>query len=49
MIHSAKGTMATFFTEFIAGCVLIAVPITILFIIMQRFYVGGITSGAAKG
>lgn len=49
MVHSAKGTMATFFTEFIAGCVLIAVPITILFIIMQRFYVGGITSGAAKG
>ena len=49
MVHSAKGTMATFFTEFIAGCVLIAIPITVLFIIMQRFYVSGISSGADKG
>ncbi|MFZ2622640.1 MAG: sugar ABC transporter permease, partial [Trichococcus flocculiformis] len=29
--------------------VLIAIPITILFIFMQRFYVEGVTSGSVKG
>ncbi|MDU6917500.1 MAG: sugar ABC transporter permease, partial [Enterococcus faecalis] len=28
---------------------LIAIPITILFILMQRFYVEGVTSGSVKG
>ena len=41
--------MAQFFTQFIAGCVIIAIPITILFIVMQKFYVNGITAGADKG
>ena len=49
MVHSAKGTMDQFFTQFIAGCVIIAIPITILFIVMQKFYVNGITAGADKG
>lgn len=38
-----------YFTEFCAGAVLIAVPITILFIIMQKYYVEGVTSGSSKG
>lgn len=37
------------FTVFAAGAVLIAVPITILFIFMQRLLVDGLTSGASKG
>lgn len=37
------------FTMFAAGSVLIAIPITILFIILQRFLVQGLTSGASKG
>lgn len=37
------------FMAFAAGSVLIAVPITILFIILQRFFVEGVTSGAVKG
>ncbi|KRO18062.1 sugar ABC transporter permease [Lacticaseibacillus saniviri] len=49
MVHSSKGASTTFFTQFIAGCVIIAIPITVLFIIMQRFYVNGITAGADKG
>ena len=49
MLHSTKGASTTYFTEFIAGCVVIAIPITILFIIMQKFYVSGITAGADKG
>ena len=38
-----------YFTVFCAGAVLIAIPITILFVIMQRFYVAGVTGGAVKG
>lgn len=37
------------FTTFTAGCVIIAVPITLLFIFMQKYYVEGITSGGVKG
>ncbi len=42
-------TMNEYFTVFCAGAVLIAIPITILFVIMQRFYVAGVTGGAVKG
>ena len=49
MMTNSKGSSATNLYQFIAGSVLIAVPITILFIIMQRFYVNGITAGADKG
>ena len=37
------------FTLFAAGAVLIAVPITILFMFLQRLLVDGLTSGASKG
>lgn len=40
---------ATEFTVFAAGCVMIALPITILFMIMQRYLVEGLTAGAEKG
>ena len=39
----------THFARFCAGGVLISVPIVILFLVMQKFYVAGITGGAAKG
>jgi len=38
-----------YFTRFCAGAVLIAIPITILFVIFQRYYVEGVTGGATKG
>jgi len=38
-----------YFTMFCAGAVLVAVPISLLFIFMQRYYVEGITGGAVKG
>ena len=44
-----RTTANSLFMAFTAGCVLIALPITILFIFMQRFYVEGITSGSVKG
>jgi len=37
------------FTLFAAGAVLIAIPITLLFIFLQRFLVQGMMSGASKG
>lgn len=43
------GEIAINFTRFCAGAVLIALPITILYIVMQRYYVSGITGGAVKG
>lgn len=37
-----------YYTQFFAGCVLISIPIAILFLFVQRFYVEGV-SGAVKG
>ena len=39
----------THFARFCAGGVLISIPISILFIIMQKFYIEGITGGSVKG
>ena len=38
-----------YFTRFCAGAVLVALPITLLFIKIQKFYVEGVTGGAVKG
>lgn len=38
-----------YFTRFCAGGVLVALPVTALFMALQRFYVEGITGGAVKG
>ena len=38
-----------YFAQFCAGGVIVSLPISVLFIIMQRFYVEGITGGSVKG
>ncbi len=38
-----------YYTRFCAGAILVAVPITLLFIKMQKYYVSGVTGGAVKG
>lgn len=38
-----------YFSVFCAGGVIVAVPISILFVLMQKFYVEGVTGGAVKG
>ena len=38
-----------YFTMFCAGSVLVAIPIALLFLFMQRYYVEGVTGGAVKG
>ena len=45
----AAGKSLTQFKMFLAGSVVVAVPITTLFLIMQRYYVEGVTAGGVKG
>ena len=44
-----KSLINSYFTIFCCGGVLVSIPISILFFIMQKFYVEGITAGAVKG
>ncbi len=43
------GDYQGYFTRFCAGGVLVAIPVTILFMCLQRYYVEGVTGGAVKG
>ncbi|GHU68633.1 maltose ABC transporter permease [Clostridia bacterium] len=38
-----------YYTRFCAGAVMVAIPITLVFVKMQKFYVSGVTGGAVKG
>ncbi len=44
-----RENLDTYFTRFCAGAVIIAIPITLLFIKMQKYYVEGVTGGSVKG
>ena len=37
------------YTMFCAGGVIVAIPVTILFMCLQKYYVEGVTGGAVKG
>ena len=37
------------YTMFCAGGVIVAIPVTILFLCLQKYYVEGVTGGAVKG
>ena len=37
------------YTMFCAGGVVVALPVTLLFIFLQKYYVEGVTGGAVKG
>ena len=39
----------TWYTTFCAGGVIVALPVTILFLCLQKYYVEGVTGGAVKG
>lgn len=49
MFDLATSAQNANFTLFAAGAVLIAVPITLLFVALQKFLVQGLTAGASKG
>lgn len=40
---------STNFTRFAAGAILIAIPISLVFLLLQRYLISGLTSGATKG
>jgi len=44
-----KANIYEYYTVFCAGSVVVAVPIVILFIRLQKYYVAGVTGGATKG
>ena len=44
-----KDQIANNYTMFCAGGVLVALPVTILFLFLQKYYVEGVTGGAVKG
>ena len=46
---AALTTNADYYVLFCAGGVIVALPITILFMFLQKYYVEGVTGGAVKG
>ena len=50
LYHWANDTnYSVYYTRFCAGGVLVAIPVTILFMCLQKYYVEGVTGGAVKG
>lgn len=45
----SKNNIGTHYTMFCAAGVVVALPITILFMLLQKYYVEGVTGGAVKG
>ncbi|MCA0971493.1 sugar ABC transporter permease [Halobacillus litoralis] len=44
-----SGQFGNEFTKFAAGAVLIAIPISIMFLSLQKYFVSGLTAGGTKG
>ncbi|MBQ9457633.1 MAG: sugar ABC transporter permease [Bacilli bacterium] len=49
MLRITDGTRGKYWGQFCAGAIVVAIPTSILFLIMQKNYVGGVTGGAVKG
>ena len=49
MLGIQDGMRGRYWGQFAAGAVIVAIPTSILFIIMQKNYVSGVTGGAVKG
>ena len=47
--NAEQSLINPYFTQFCAGGVLVSIPISVLFVIMQKFYVEGVTGGSVKG
>lgn len=46
---ATSASLGARYTQFCAGGVIVAIPITILFMCLQKYYVEGVTGGAVKG
>ncbi|WP_184664851.1 sugar ABC transporter permease [Texcoconibacillus texcoconensis] len=49
LFNFVNDQFANNFTRFAAGAILIAVPIATVFLLLQRYLIGGLTAGATKG
>ena len=49
MLNSDLQSKNNYWGQFCAGAVIVAIPTSILFLILQKNYVGGVTGGAVKG
>lgn len=49
LFNFVSDQFANNFTRFAAGAILIAIPIATIFLLLQRYLVSGLTSGATKG
>lgn len=45
----SAANISTHFTYFCAGGVVVAIPVIVLFLFLQKYYVEGVTGGAVKG
>jgi arabinogalactan oligomer/maltooligosaccharide transport system permease protein len=45
----SKTNLNTHYTMFCAAGVIVAIPVTIVFLALQKYYVEGVTGGAVKG
>ena len=45
----SRDNFSTYWVLFCAGATMVAIPITILFMFLQKYYVSGVTGGAVKG
>lgn len=46
---SDNNLSTTYYTQFAAGSIVVAIPIVTLFFLLQKYYVSGVTGGAVKG
>ncbi|OIJ10353.1 sugar ABC transporter permease [Anaerobacillus arseniciselenatis] len=49
LFNFVNDQFANNFTRFAAGAILVAVPIALIFLMLQRYLISGLTSGATKG
>ena len=49
MVSNATIYGSSYYNVFYAGALLVAIPITALFLFMQKYYVSGVTGGSVKG
>ena len=48
-VSGSQDTVTSYYVQFAPGAVCVALPITILFFLLQKYYVSGVTGGAVKG